>query len=351
MLPNGRGLFSAFFLIIALLVSACAAPVAAPAPAAESSDAPAPAAAEGTPVKIALMLSGPITDGGWHQFAHEGLMRLKEEGFDVAFTENIAQADIPQTTRGYADDGYQLIIGHGFEYGSAFLEIAPDYPDQFFFATTFKPQDEIPANTMFIDPAYWDMAYSAGALAAILSKSGVVGFVGGGDNPTQRGIKNTFVLGAQNTVATITAIGVVTGDYSDAAKGREAATTMVGNGADVIWHAADVTGLGAIEGATSEGATVLGCYADQTQLAPELMGASIAMDLSNMVVTLGHDVRDGTFAAGTEWQPTVDEMWHWSYNNEPGYNKDLITPEQWAQFEQIWNDLVAGKIEYTVSND
>lgn len=348
MLHKGRGWISTLLLIGALLVSACVAP---PVPASSTASDAAPAAAAEGAVKIALMLSGPITDGGWHQFAHEGLMQLKDEGFDVAFTENIAQADIPQTTRGYADDGYQLIIGHGFEYGSAFLEIAPDYPDQFFFATTFKPQDEIPANSMFINPAYWDMAYSAGALAAILSKSGTVGFVGGGDNPTQRGIKNTFILGAQSTVPTVKALGIVTGDYSDAAKGREAATTMVGNGADVIWHAADVTGLGAIEGATKEGAIVLGCYADQTQLAPELMGASVAMDLSNMIVKLGNDVKAGTFAAGSEWQPKVNEMWHWSYNNANGYNDKLITAEQWAQFEKVWNDLVAGNIKYEVSNE
>ncbi|MFN8458426.1 MAG: BMP family ABC transporter substrate-binding protein [Anaerolineae bacterium] len=57
------------------------------------------------------------------------------------------------------------------------------------------------------------------------------------------------------------ALGVVTGDYSDAAKGQEAAATMVGNGADVIWHAADITGLGAI-GAVDRQGKVLGCYAD-----------------------------------------------------------------------------------------
>lgn len=347
-----RGVVWLLLLIVALLATACVAPQAGAPAATEAPAAEAPAAETTGGVKVALMLSGPITDGGWHQFAYEGLMRLKEEGFDVAFTENIPQADIPQITRGYADDGYQLIIGHGFEFGSTFLEIAPDYPEINFFATTFKPQEEIPANTMFIDPAYWDMAYSAGALAALMSKSGVVGFVGGGDNPTQRGIKNTFILGAEATVPGITALGIVTGDYSDAAKGREAAATMVGNGADVIWHAADVTGLGAIEGATAAGATVLGCYADQTQLAPNTMGSSIAMDVSNMVVKLGHDVRDGAFAAGTEWQPTVDEMWHWTYDaGKSAYNDKVITAEQWTQFEAIWNDLVAGKITYEVNND
>lgn len=332
---------------------------AAPTEAPKKEEAAAPteaakeeAASVGEATRVALMLPGPITDGGWHQFAYEGLQRLKEEGFDVAFTENVKQADIPQLTREYADDGYQLIIGHGFEFGSAFIEIAPDYPDQFFFATTFKPQDDIPANTMYIDPAYWDMAYSAGALAALMSESHVVGFVGGGDNPTQRGIMNTFILAAEKTVPGTKALGVVTGDYSDAAKGREAAATMVGNGADVIWHAADITGLGAIEGAVAGKAKVLGCYADQTQVAPDNMGSSIAMDVSNMVVKLGHDVRDGKFGAGTEWQPTVDQMWHWSWDGgKSTHNPAIIPDDAWTKFESVWNDLVAGKIKYEVKND
>ncbi|MFO1349621.1 MAG: BMP family ABC transporter substrate-binding protein, partial [Gammaproteobacteria bacterium] len=253
--------------------------------------------------------------------------------------------------RGYADDGYDLIIGHGFEFGSAFLEIAPAYPKLSFFATTFKPQDKIPANVQYVNPAYWDMAYAAGALAALMSKKKAVGFVGGGDNPTQRGIKNTFMLAAEKTVPGTKALGVVTGDYSDAATGREAAATMVGNGADVIWHAADITGLGALEGAVAGGAKVLGCYADQTQVAPKAMGSSIAMDLSNMVVKLGHDIRDGKFAGGTEWQPKVNEMWHWSWNGGKGdHNPEIIPDDVWQQFMAIWNDLAAGKIKYEVSN-
>jgi basic membrane protein A len=340
--------------LLALLLTACGG-AATPVPTSPPEQPPAetqapveqtqPAAAE--TIQVALMLPGPITDGGWGQLAYEGLQKLGEEdGFDVAYSENVAQADIPEVTRGYADDGYQLIIGHGFEFGSAFLEIAPDYPDQWFFATTFQPQDDVPANTLYIDAAYFDAAYSAGALAALMSSSKTVGFVGGGDNPTQQNMMKAFIAAAEQTVEGAKGLGVVTGDYNDAAKGREAATTMIGNGADVIWHAADVTGLGAVEGAVSSGAKVLGCYSDQTQLAPEAMGSSLVMDLGNMVIKLGHDVRDGNFQGGTEWRPTVSEMWHWSYNGgESDHNPDVISDEVWTQFQQVWNDLNEGKID------
>ncbi|HMR66485.1 MAG TPA: sugar ABC transporter substrate-binding protein, partial [Anaerolineae bacterium] len=91
---------------------------------------------------------------------------------------------------------------------------------------------------------------------------------------------------------------------------------------------------------------------DQTEVAPDSMGSSIAMDVSNMVVKLGHDVRDGTFAAGTEWQPTVDQMWHWTWNGgENPYNPEIIPEDKWAEFTTIWDGLVAGEIEYEVKND
>ncbi len=294
-------------------------------------------------IKVALLLPGPITDGGWDQLAYEGLQELgQDEGFSVAYTENITQADIPEVTRGYADDGYDLIIGHGFEFGSAFIEIAPDYPEIWFFATTYQPQDEVPDNVQYVDAAYFRAAYAAGTLAAMMSESKVVGFVGGGDNPTQQGMMKAFIYAAEQQGAK--GLGVVTGDYNDAAKGREAATTMIGNGADVIWHAADVTGLGAIEGAVASGAKVLGCYSDQLQLAPEAMGSSLVMDLGPMVVKLGHDVRDGKFVGGTEWKPSVAEMWHWQAG-EAEYNDKVISAELWQAFLQVWDDLAEGKID------
>ena len=237
-----------------------------------------------------------------------------------------------------------MIIGHGFEFGSAFLEIAPEYPDQWFFATTFQPQPDIAPNIRYADAAYYEAAYTAGALASLMSETGTVGFVGGGDNPTQQAMLRSFVFGAEMTVEGTKALGVVTGDYNDATKGREAATTMIGNGADVIWHAADVTGLGAIEGAIANDALVLGCYSDQTTVAPDHMGSSVVMNLQQMVITLANEVKDGSFVGGEEWQPTVDEMWYWAAG-DADHNADIISDDVWAEFLKVWDDVAARKID------
>ena len=141
--------------------------------------------------------------------------------------------------------------------------MAPDYPGQRFFVTTFLPQPEVPRNIMFVNMGYFGAAYGAGVLAALISeKKHAVGFIGGDDDPNQQRMKKAFIAGARRTVPGIRPLAIITGDYDNASKSREAASILVGNGADVIWHAADVTGLGAIQGAVAGNVKVLGCYSD-----------------------------------------------------------------------------------------
>lgn len=296
---------------------------------------------------VVLLLSGSIADGGWGQQAYEGLKSLEgKPGFKISYAENVSQAQIPQVARGYADDGAQLIIGHGFEFGSALLEVAPDYPETAFFVSSFLPEPDVPSNLLFVDLAYFDAAYLAGALAALLSTKKAVGFVGGGDNPTQQTMMKAFGVGAGKTVPDTTALGIVTGDYDDAAKGKQAAATMIGNGADVIWHAANVTGLGAIQAAAeAPGVKALGCYSDQLDLAPEVIGTSFAMNLAGMVTTVAGTVADGSFKGGTEWRPTVDQIWVLKAGPGRDHNPAVIPDATWAQFMPIWNDVAARKID------
>jgi basic membrane protein A and related proteins len=301
--------------------------------------------AQARETRVVLQLTGVITDGGWSQLAFNGLRALGP-GFKTAYAENISLAQMQEVTRGYADDGYDLILGHGFEFSSALLDIAPDYPTQQFFVTSFLPQPKVPTNLMFINMGYFGAAYGAGALAALISeRKQAVGFVGGEDDPTQQKIQKAFIAGARNTVSGIQGLGIITGDYDNAAKGREAASTLIGNGADVIWHAADVTGLGAIQGAVAGKAKVMGCYSDQTSLAPNNMATSFEMNLGGMVQTVAHAVANRSFVGGREWRPTVDWMWLLKAGPNGDYNPHLVSPAAWAKFQQVWSDLAAGKID------
>jgi basic membrane protein A len=298
------------------------------------------------PTRVVLLLTGVVTDGGWSQLAYEGLRRLtSQQGFQTSYAEDISLAQIQQVARGYSDDGFDLIVGHGFEFSSALLDIAPDYSRQRYFVTSFLPQPAVPDNIRFVDLGYFDAAYAAGALAALISdRKQAVGFVGGEDDPTQQKMRKAFVAGAQRTVSGIKGLGIIAGDYNNAAKGREAAATLIGNGADVIWHAADVTGLGAIQGAAAAKVKVLGCYSDQTALAPAYMAASFQMRLDDMVVKMATAVQQHSFSGGTEWRPTVDEMWLLTAGSHGNYNPALVSTASWTTFQAVWRDLSTRKI-------
>jgi basic membrane protein A and related proteins len=296
---------------------------------------------------VVLLLSGVITDGGWSQLAYTGLQELKTRyGFTTAYAENISLARMDQVARGYSDDGFDLVIGHGVEFSSTLLEVAPDYPGQHYFVTTFLPQSAVPRNIMFVNMGYFGAAYGAGVLASLISeRKQAVGFIGGDDDPNQQRMKRAFIAGAQHTVPGIRALAIITGDYDNASKGREAAAILIGNGADVIWHAADVTGLGAIQGAVAGNVKVMGCYSDQTSLAPNNMATSFEMNLGGLVISAAKETAAGTFAGGTEWRPPVNQMWLQKCGKNGDYNPRLVSPDQWGRFQQVWSDIASRKLD------
>ncbi len=294
--------------------------------------------------RVALLLTGSIADGGWSQLAYLGLMDLQAQGFATAYAEGTTQARIPEMVRGYADDGYELVIGHGYEFGSAMTEIASEYPTQKFFVSAFKPVGVSIPNLQFINLAFTQVAYAAGVLAALISVQGkAVGFVGGGDNPTQQSMYKAFIGGAEATRPGIRGLGVVTGDFDNATKGKEAALTMIGNGADVIFHAADITGLGAIQGAAGAGVRIIGCYSDQTTLAPAHMATSLVVGLRWMVGELGAQLAANQFKGGSEWQPRLAELWVPSYATTR-FNTALVPDELRTRFEATYQEISSGAI-------
>jgi basic membrane protein A and related proteins len=296
---------------------------------------------------VALLLSGVITDGGWSQLAYEGLRELNSRyGFKTAYAENITIAQMDQVSRGYSDDGFDLLVGHGVEFSSTFLEVAPDYPSQHFFVTTFLPQPDVPRNIMYVNMGYVGAAFGAGVLAALISdRKRAVGFVGGADDPNQQSIKKSFIAGVRQTAPGIQPLAIITGDYDNASKGREAASILIGNGADVLWHAADVTGLGVVQGAVAGNVKVMGSYSDQTDLAPNNVATSFVMDLGGMLMHPAQEVAAGTFEGGTEWRRPVNQMWLQKCGKNGEYNPRLISAGQWSAFQNVWADIGSRKID------
>lgn len=305
-------------LFVILLVFAAAAGLAF-AGGQQEEAAPAEGEAAEEAPKAAMLMSGPINDGGWNQQAYEGLMLLKDElGYEVAFTELVKKAEQVSILRNYAKKGYELIFGHGFEFGDAINQVAPEFPEVTFYNIGGNAHAENAGSGQF---AQGELSYLAGKLAAKFTKTDKIGFVGAMEIPTIKvevdQIKDT--VAEYNPDASVTV--AYTGSWTDVNKGKEAALAQIANGVDIIIAIGDACDVGAIQAAKDKGAYVIAWVGDFNHLAPEVVLTSGVQDVAKLVKMQGEKYLNGTWvnekaklydiASGIEhlgkWSPVVPE--------------------------------------------
>jgi len=258
-------------------------------------------------ISVALILPGSISDAGWNASAYIGLQELAEKGYETAFTESVPIPDIEGAFRSYAEQGFDLILGHGYEFGEPALKVAPDFPETFFFVAGKKPPEaEVFPNLRFMDQQEFQGAYLCGYAAGLLTETNKIGIVGGLEIPTQISSFAAYTTGARDANPDVEVFGVLTGTYEDPEKGREAALAQIANGADVIMQVCDSTGMGVIQVAIEKGVKLIGYGTDQSPLAPDLFITSETQAIPAVVARQVDDIIAGVFG-GDVWVAGVAE--------------------------------------------
>lgn len=272
-----------------------AAPAPAPAPAAT---APAPAV---EPLKVAFVYVGPVGDAGW-TFAHDSGRKAVEAKFGdkvkTTFVENVPEsaADAERVFRQLATDGNKLIFGTSFGFMEAMLKVAKEFPDvKFEHATGFKTAD----NLAQYDVRTYEGAYLAGIVAGKTTKTGKLGVVA--SVPIPEVIRNidAFTLGARSVNPKVTTRVVWVNKWFDPGKEREAATTLIGQGVDVLMQNTDSAAV--VQTAQEKGVHAFGWDSDMTSFGPK---AHLAASINNWgVYYIGRvqAVLDGSWKSGTSW--------------------------------------------------
>jgi basic membrane protein A len=245
--------------------------------------------------KVALLLPGPINDHGWNQNGYEGLQAIKRQlAASVAFTENVAQSDQLNDFRGYATLGYNLIIGHGFQFGDAAKQVAPGFPREWFVVTS-STITQAPNVVGILGDTYQE-GFLAGVAAAALSTTHTVGAVGGQSDPPITNALAGFEAGAKYLLPGIKVLTGFTESYSDIAKAREFAEAMIAKGADVLIGDANQASIGVIESCKVRRMLCIGINTDAHSLAPDNVPVSVVQDYGPTIVAVAKRVRDGTMA-------------------------------------------------------
>jgi basic membrane protein A len=304
-------------LALAIGVAGCVTVVQQPAaepqaPAAEESEAePADSEAEMAEdtMKVAMILPGPIGDQGWNTKAYLALEEYEGQGFETAYTDEVPTPDNESFLRSYAEQGSDLIVGHGFTFVDQALKVAPEFPDSHFFITAGLPPEDadLPSNVNFMQYKSEQGFYLAGMLAGLMTESDKIGYVGAQATPICLADLAAYKLGAREVNPDVEILTVWVGAWEDPAKGREAAIAQIDNGADVIIHDADLTGTGALRAGKEKGVYLIGVIDDQSDIAPELFLTSVKVDVTEAIASQVELIKSGEF--GGVWSPGMaDEI-------------------------------------------
>lgn len=346
-----------FVLALALVVSACGAPateapvVEEPAEAteapAEATEAPAEEAAPAEPFRVAVVMPSAINDLAFSQSMYDALMRIQEEmggpeAFEFVYSENMFVVDdAAAAIRDYASQGYDLVIGHGSQYGSSLQEIAPDFPEtSFAWGTTVDTFGQ--PNIFAYEAASHEGGYVNGVVAASLSQSGVIGVVGPIETGDAKLYVDGFKAGVAATKPEVTVNVNYIGSFSDVALASEAATTHISAGADAMTGTAQMV-VGAIGKAEESNVLWFGTQSNQTSLAPSVVVASQVYHWEVMLREMISLINEGTlggksFTANLENGGEVIE-----------FNPDYALPEDVkALADETIQGIIDGSITITL---
>ena len=309
----------------------------------------------GKKLRIALVTdTGKVNDGTFNQFAYDGMKRAETElGVEINYIETAQQSDYEKNLGQFADEKYDLVIGVGFLMGDALKAVATKYPNTKF-AIVDVTYDPVLPNVKGMAFQEDESGFLAGVAAALVSKSGKIGFVGGVEIPPVQKFRLGYEAGAKSVNPAIEVAAVYLPSFTDAAAGSEAAKSQISDGADVIFGAGGQTGSGGIQAAAQQGVYVIGVDQDEfvttfkngsTPGADKIITSALKR-VDNVVYSVIQELVEGKFLGGSY----VGTVANGGVDFAPAHNASAaITPEILTRLNEVKANLGNGTIKTNVT--
>jgi basic membrane lipoprotein Med (substrate-binding protein (PBP1-ABC) superfamily) len=303
------------------------------------SDAPEPQPGSGG-FKVALLSPGPVSDAGWNALAYEGLLLIRDQlGAEISQTQTKTPAEFEEGFRSYAQRGFDLVIGHGFEFQEAAAAVSPDFPNTVFITTSGNTVRKNVAPLRFL---LEEATYLQGMLAALMSQTGKAGAVGGIELPSVKSTVLAFEAGAKSVRPDFAVTTSYIGNWEDVGAAKEATLALVQQGADFIFHNADAAGLGVFQAAQERHVYAFGSNKNQNEVAPDVVIASAVADIPRGFLQVAKEVKAHTFVGKIERLGMKDGVVRFELNPKlaervPAATKDRV--------EQVRAAIIAGTLQ------
>lgn len=253
----------------------------------------------GDTFQVAYVSACPFEDGGWGTSCHDGFeaSAAKFENIKTFEVENVALENMTSTIKQYCDAGVDLIISPDTDLSDAIAEVAPDYPNVKFAVIDGTYTAD---NALSMSQNNAQIGFVAGVLAALSTETGSIGFVGGEETDEILKASKTMEAGAKYINADIEYTTVMSGSWTDVAKGKEIGLSMINiNNADVIFSFASGVDAGVREACESaDKVYFIAQPSEALATAPEVTITSIIQSNEALIYHAMKTASDGTFAGG-----------------------------------------------------
>jgi len=240
-------------------------------------------------LKVAAIYTVPV-EQQWVSRIHKALSAAKANGeIEYVFSENVSNADYERVMRQYAEQGNTLVVGEAFAVEAAARKVAKDYPKtSFLLGSSGKPQEP---NFSIFDNYIQEPAYLSGMIAGSMTKSNLIGMVGGYPIPEVNRLMHAFMAGARETNPRVKFLVTFIGSWFDPPKAKEAAFAMIDKGADVLY----AERFGVSDAAKERGKLAIGNVIDTQSKYPDTVVASALWNMEPTINLAIKNVKEGKF--------------------------------------------------------
>ena len=315
----------ALFLVTSLVIAALAAwPVTTPA----GADAK----------KMAMIMPGSIQDADFNAIGYVALQEVaKAHDVRVAHSESVAVADAERVAREYIAAGHGIVAFHGGQYPTITKKLAGQFPQVIFIQETSGPISDAGANVWILGRKWYQGFYAIGALAALSTKTGKVGVVGGVRIPDVVSSTNAVAQALREHNPAAQLVWHVVGDFNDPVKARQTAEAQIGAGVDFIITFVNLGVYGVAEAAKAASRPVLltTFMTEKWDTAPKHFAVSLVANFATPYKDIVGRILKGERSG--------------YYEMRPGRGMELsdvrnVPPDVASKVRAIWSEVVGGKV-------
>ncbi len=302
-------------------------------------------AKEESSLKVGIVLStGGLGDKSFNDSAYRGLEMAKEDlGIEFKYVEPASPSEDEGFLREYAEAGYDLVIATGFLMKDAAEKVATDFPEVKFAIIDEVIEADNVSSLLFAED---EGSFLVGALAAMMSETGNVGFVGGMEIPLIQKFQRGFEMGAKY-INPQAKVGVLytsgPNPFNDPVRGKENALSLIKQGADVVYHAAGGTGVGVIDAAKEAGVYAIGVDSNQDAIAEGVVLTSMVKNVDVAVYNTVKSIIDGEFKNGLNRFGVAEGG---VGTTDYQFTKDIIGQDKINKVNEIAEEIKAGNIKF-----